>query len=231
MGLLDRAGLNISPRNAKLTNVSAAPGSPDASPILVQFNPTEYGIDRSVHYADLNVPGLGMPLLQFVRGETQTLNLELLLDAYDQRTSTDPEVTVAGRLAKIRKFVQVDPELHAPPVCKFEWYDEKDITFTGVVAQMREKYTLFDDDGKILRARITLTIKSYEAPEVQLRDPARRSPDRTRVRALRERETLAHLSTEAYGNPRLWRNIATANDVERPRFVPPGTPLKIPAVT
>jgi len=229
MGLLDRgAGLDVSDTNAKLTNVSAAPGSDDARPILVQFNPTEYGIDRGVRYADLNVPGLDMPLLQFVRGETQTLTLELLLDAYDQRSSTDPAVTVAGRLAKVRKFVQVDPELHAPPVCRFDW---KDVSFTGVVAQMREKYTLFDDEGKILRARVTLTLKSYASPDVQLRDPARRSPDRTRVRALRERETLAHLSAEAYGNPRLWRNIATANDVDRPRFVKPGTPLKIPAIT
>ncbi len=225
MGLLDRAvGLKPNQANASLTNLSVA----NADPLYVQFNPTEYGVDQGAHYADQNVPGLDMPLLQFVRGDSQTLTLELLLDAYDQRSSTDPKVTVAGRLKEIRKFVQIDGDLHAPPVCQFKW---KDVEFIGVVTQLREKYTLFNDDGTILRARITLTMKSYKAPEVQLRDPTRNSPDRTRVRALRERETLAQLAAEASGHPRLWRNIAAANDIDRPRFVPPGTPLKIPAIT
>jgi hypothetical protein len=229
MGLLDRgAGLDISDSNATLTNVSVDPNSSDAEPIPVQFNPTELGIDRGIHYAEFNVPGLQTPLLQFVRGDSPTLALELLLDGYDQRTSDDDSVTVAGRLRKIRQFVRVNAELHAPPVCRFDW---QDFHFTGVVTQLKEKYTLFDDQGKVLRARVTLTLKKYASPELQLRNPARRSPDRTRVRTVRERESLAQIANEAYGSPRLWRTIASANDIDRPRFVAPGTPLKIPAIT
>lgn len=226
MGLLDRgAGLKIPDTNATLTNISVA----NAQPVHVQFNPTEYGIDYGARYADQNIPGLDMPLLQFVRGETRTLTLELLLDGYEQRKSsgTDPTITVAGRLAKLREFILVDQELHAPPVVRFQW---KEISFEGVFTQLREKYTLFDEEGKLLRARVTATLKSYRSPDVQTRDPARHSPDRTRVRSVRERETLAQLSTEAYGNPRLWRAIAAANGIDRPRFLKPGAPLKIPAI-
>jgi nucleoid-associated protein YgaU len=65
---------------------------------------------------------------------------------------------------------------------------------------------------------------------VQLRELNLSSPDRTHVRVLREGETLAHIAREVYGDPRMWRPIAIANDIERPRFIVPGTPLRIPAL-
>jgi hypothetical protein len=210
--------------HATLTNVSKLPKPPV---IEVQFNPTEYGIDRGAAFAELQVPGLRTPLLQFVRGEAQTLSLELFLDGTDKRASTRPGDTVEGRLADLRKFVEIDPELHAPPVCLFQW---RQVKFYGVVTSFKEKYQLFDERGKVLRARVTLSLKSYEAVEVQLREMKQQSPDRTRVRVVREGETLAAISAEVYGNPRLWRVIAEANQIDRPRFVEPGTPLHIPAL-
>jgi hypothetical protein len=208
--------------NATLTNLSKVP---TPTPVEVQFNPTEYGIDRGASYAELQVPGLRTPLLQFVRGEAQTLTLELFLDG-TVRPSINPP-TVEQRLAKIREFVTIDPALHAPPVCRFQWLF---IVFDGVVTSLKEKYTLFGEDGRILRARVTLTFKSYEAVEVQLREMKLESPDRTRVRVVREGETLAAIAAEAYGNSRLWRDIAEANDIDRPRFVAPGTALRIRAL-
>jgi hypothetical protein len=209
--------------NASLTNVSKVP-TPE--PIEVQFNPTEYGIDRGASYAELQVPGLRTPLLQFVRGEAATLSLELFLDA-TARSATNLDQTVEERLAGIREFVTIDPDLHAPPVCRFQWLF---IVFNGVVTALKEKYTLFGEDGQILRARVTLTFRSYEAVEVQLREMQLQSPDRTRVRVVREGETLAAIAAEAYGNSRLWREIAEANGIDRPRFVAPGTALRIRAL-
>ena len=219
---MDLPGSRIA--NATLTNVSKVP---QPEPVAVQFNPTEYGIDRGAFYSELQVPGLRTPLLQFVRGEAQTLSLELFLDGTDKRSSDDPNETVEGRLARIREFVTIDQALHAPPVCKFQW---NDIVFYGVVTSLKEKYSLFDESGKVLRARATISMKSYEAVEVQLREMRLESPDRTRVRVVREGETLAAIASEAYGNPRLWKQIAEQNDIDRPRFVPPGVALRIPAL-
>jgi len=210
--------------HATLTNVSKLPAPPS---IQVQFNPTEYAIDRGASFAELQVPGLRTPLLQFVRGEAQTLNLELFLDGTDKRASTKPGETVEGRLAALRKFVEIDAELHAPPVCLFQW---RQVKFYGVVSSFKEKYQLFDESGKVLRARVTLSLKSYEAVEVQLREMGLKSPDRTRVRVVREGETLAAIAAEVYGNPRLWRTLAEVNNIDRPRFVAPGTPLRVPAL-
>jgi hypothetical protein len=209
--------------HATLTNVSKQP----PIQIPVQFNPTEYGIDRGAYFAQLDVPGLRTPLLQFVRGEPQLLSLELFLDGTDTRASFRPDDNVEDRLKLLRQFVEIDPALHAPPVCLFQWLK---VTFTGVVTSFKEKYSLFDERGKILRARVTVTLKSYEAVEVQLREMHKESPDRTRVRVVREGETLAAISAEVYGDSRLWRILADANGIDRPRFVAPGTPLVVPAI-
>jgi hypothetical protein len=209
---------------ATLTNVSVRPTPPS---IAVQFNPTEYGIDHGASFAEVQVPGLAMPLLQFIRGEARLLTLELFLDATDKRESFALEDTVEERLAKLRKFVEIDPELHAPPVCLFQWLK---VTFQGVVTSFKAKYTLFDERGKVLRARVTLSMKSYASLEEQLRELKRASPDRTRVRVVREGETLAAIAAEVYGDSRLWRRLAEANAIDRPRFVAPGTPLHVPAL-
>lgn len=195
---------------------------PDAAAVDVMFNPSEFGIDRGSTYAELAVPGLAMPLLQFVRGETESLTLELFLDASERRE------TVEADLERLRGFVRIHEELHAPPVCAFVWGD---VNFEGVVTALREKYSLFREDGRVTRCRVNLTLKSYRAAEVQLRDMNRSSPDRTRYHVVREGDTLAALATVAYGDPREWRLIARANDIDRPRFVEPGMTLRIPAST
>jgi len=203
---------------ATLKNVSG--NSPKSVDVL--FNPTEYSIDRGASFAELQVPGLSTPILQFVRGEASTLNVELFFDRTNSRKSIDDS------LSDLRKFVEIDSELHAPPVCQFVW--GKSPFFQGVVTSLKEKFTLFDESGAILRARVTLSMKQYVPVEVQRRTLKLASPDRTRVRVLREGESLTQLAQEAYGNPGMWKLIATANNIDRPRFVSPGTELVIPAI-
>ena len=62
--------------------------------------------------------------------------------------------------------------------------------FTGVVTSLRQKMTLFADDGRLLRARLTLSVKSYKAAEVQQRELKPSSPDRSHARVVREGELL-----------------------------------------
>ena len=224
-------------QKAVLVNTSVSP----ERRIPVLFNPNEYSIDHGVNYAEQQVPGRDLPILQFVRGEIQTLNLELLLDGTKKREPIESD------LEKLRAFTTIDEHMHAPPVCRFEWGGSSEnplsanqpsnsgrntpsTFFTGVVTSLKEKFTLFDEQGRILRARVTLTLKSYSAAEVQNRESPVSSPDRTRIRVIREGETLPQLANEAYGNPRLWRVIAKVNDIKRPRFIMPGTLLRIPSI-
>src|SRR5947208_1066834 len=68
--------------------------------ITVQFNPAEYTVSKGAQIAEIAIPGIDAPILQFVRGQTQTLSMELFFDttqsgmgeegAKDVRDLTDP---------------------------------------------------------------------------------------------------------------------------------------------
>lgn len=197
--------------------------APGTAPRVVEamFNPSELSIDQSVAYAEHPVLGSRDPVIQFVRAEGRTMNVELFLDGTNANRSVDED------LAALRQFVEIDEHLHAPPLCTFSWGD---VTMVTVVKSLGEKYVLFGQDGRILRARVTMSMRQFKSPDFQEREKKKSSPDRTRVRVLREGETLAHIALEAYGDARLWHVIAAANGIDKPRFVPAGTPLKVPSI-
>lgn len=200
---------------ATLTNASVA----GAQPISVMFNPELLTVTTNMLYPDISVPGLRTPLLQFIRGEARTLAVELFLDQSDTGES------LADKLRELRGFVTIDGDLHAPPVCRFEWGDT---TFTGVMSEFSEKFQMFDDSGRILRARVTVKFKAYEPAALQLAEINRSSPDRTKTRTVRAGDRYELIAAEEYGDPSYWRVLAAANDDERPRLLAPGTVLLIP---
>lgn len=235
--------------------------SKDGQPSIdVMFNPTDYQITRNLSYAEIGVPGLSMPLLQFVRGEAQTLQLELFLDSSDRKTPSPADVlggagvdltsnTGAGlepvpadhwtalgrspnceqRLMALRMLAEIDSQLHAPPVIEFSWGGTA--RFRGVVTSFTEKFTMFDSDGHIQRARVSLQLKSYAAAEEQFRRINPQSPDRTKTHVVRAGERLDMIAALEYGDPAHWRVIASANGIARPRLLTPGTLLVLPPLT
>ena len=42
-----------------------------------QYNPTDMEFTRNVHIAEITIPGLDSPLLQFIRGQNETLAVTL----------------------------------------------------------------------------------------------------------------------------------------------------------
>ena len=95
--------------------------------IPVQFNPTEYSLERSNTYKSTPVPGLGSPLVQFINGEATTLSMDLFIDDYTDGLAM-PEGALAGppmpaavRILAITSLLDIDRKLHAPPTLRFVW--------------------------------------------------------------------------------------------------------------
>jgi len=207
--------------------------------IPVMFNPTDYEITRNMKYGSVTIPGLPMPLLQFVSGESQTIKLDLFLDSSDrgvQAGGLQPGVigtpvtgalapTVEERVQALRTLVTIDAALHAPPVVRFEWSGNR---FEGVVTELSEKFQMFDTRGKPIRARVGITLKSYASAETLYRTVRPESPDRTKTRVVRAGERLDMIASQEYGDPALWPVIARANGIARPRVLVAGTLLVVP---
>jgi contractile injection system tube protein len=220
-----------------------------ANGIPIRFNPNEYSLVRNQNYADVTIPGLATSVVQFIRGETQTLQLEIYLDRTDRVAYVTPAsssgtggssgATPSGggapstatfdgidtELQLLRLLVTIDSGLHAPPVCEFHWGK---LTFRGVVTSYTEKFQMFDEAGLALRARVTLALKKYEPPTLQARAAANESADRTKTRVVREGERIDAIAADVYGDPVHWPVLARANGLARPRILVPGSVLIVP---
>jgi hypothetical protein len=88
--------------------------------ISVQYNPTEYSLDKQVTLGEVTIPGLDAPLQQYVRGNAEKLTFDLFFDTTEQ--GTGPGATsVTTETDKIYQLIKMEPERHAPPVLTFVW--------------------------------------------------------------------------------------------------------------
>jgi hypothetical protein len=117
--------------------------------IPVMFNPEEYTLNKDVNFSQTAVPGLSAPIIQFVHGNMQTLEMELFLDTYEQHRQGSRTLNQAGEdvrnLARqITDLMNIDPTTHAPPVLVFTW---SSLSFTCVLARASQRFVLFKEDG------------------------------------------------------------------------------------
>jgi nucleoid-associated protein YgaU len=147
------------------------------------------------------------------------LKIDLFFDTYEKRQD------VRDYTRKATQLLDIDPELHAPPVCKFIWGK---LEFKAVVDSISENFTMFLDSGIPVRSKLTIGFTEYRTITEQLQGTPRRSADRTKYHVLTQGDSLWGLADKAYGDPGLWRVIAMANHIDNPRLLLPGTELIIP---
>jgi nucleoid-associated protein YgaU len=216
----------------KKATITVLDGRAKGKVITVLFNPTEYTFEKANSYKATPVPGLSSPLLQFVNGESSTLNMDLFLDDYTdpkgptslQQPETEPLTT---RLKAISALLDIDGDLHAPPPVRFNWGP---MEFSAVIEKVTRKVTMFHPDGKPARATLTVSFKEYRTLRQQLEDPRRESADKTKRRVAVGRDALWLIAANEYDDPNQWTRIAEANDLDDPREIAPGDRLALPPI-
>jgi nucleoid-associated protein YgaU len=196
--------------------------------IPVQFNPTELSLAKGAQIAEIAIPGLDSPILQFIRGQTQTLKLELFFDT-TAGGMNDPVVDVRSRTNSFFELVRIQPKTHAPPRIKVVW--GAGLSFKAIVESVDQKFTLFSPGGVPLRATLSVSLREYKTLEEQLAELNLQSADHTRTRTVVEGDTFASIAGQEYGDPRAWRRIADANPaIDDPTAPPPGSQVEVPRV-
>jgi Contractile injection system tube protein/LysM domain len=195
----------------------------DPTPIPLCFNPTEYQISKANSFADIPIPGLETPLIQYVRGDSEKLSVEALVDTSD--TLDDVRVRY---VQKLRALMSINPQQHAPPLVAFVW--DKPV-LTGVLESLAITYVLFSPDGIPLRAKLTMALREYRAAAVQAAQNPLESPNVEKTFVVRRGDTLASISQALYRSPAYWRELASANGITDPRSLQPGQVLTAPRLT
>jgi nucleoid-associated protein YgaU len=217
--------------------------SPESS-LPVQFNPTELTLNKQVQMAEIAIPGLDMPVLQFVRGQTETLSVDLFFDSTDGGMDADAQ-SVTEKTDAFYQLIKIDRKTHAPPVCRFVWggsdfpgshFDQQWATqnrkngFQCIVEGVRQRFTLFSSEGVPLRATLSLSLREYKTLKDQIEKIGLESPDRTHAHVVQAGDTLARIASAAYDDATQWRAIAQANGITDPLRLEPGRVLRVPPI-
>jgi hypothetical protein len=193
----------------------------------VQFNPTEYTLNKGAQIAEIAIPGIDSPILQFIRGQNEKLTLDLFFDTTEHGMG-DNARDVRQLTQSIYQLVKIQPDTHAPPRITFSW--GQGLSFKAIVESVQQKFTLFSPQGIPLRATLSVTFREYKTLEQQIAEMNLKSSDHTKRKVVQRGETLSSIAYQEYRDPQAWRHIADANPdvVANPRRLVPGTVLDIP---
>ncbi|HYH78818.1 MAG TPA: hypothetical protein VEX86_03455 [Longimicrobium sp.] len=217
-----------------------------AKKVVVQFNPETLKVSFSNQNAGGTQPSGSAT--QFVGAGTTKLSLELWFDVQLPLHSSTPNPggDVRSLTSAVTYFMTpqdttvdgVDGKL--PPGVQFQWGT---FLFKGTVDSLEESLEYFSEEGKPLRASMSLNI-SRQDMVVEFGDPAKGvtseaakaataasggkdspAPGTRPMQPARDGDTVQAASAKAGVGD--WKKVALANGIENPRLVPPGKLLDV----
>ena len=187
----------------------------------VQFNPESYSVSKSVNWGPPKKSSgeeaktdrkVNAPTVEFKGGGSRKLTLELFFDVTEEGNGKD----VRQETNKIVALTRIDRDEKEPLVCEVTWGEApigSDFPFIGVIISLTQNFTLFQGNGKPLRANLKVTFLEFLA---RLADKRQTDPELT-THIIKRGDTLSSIAAQVYSNPKLWRIIAQANQLDDPR--------------
>lgn len=196
--------------------------------VAAMFNPAEYTLDLGNTFAEVGIPGLAAPPIQYVRGNSRSLKLELFFDTSQEHREGSRVLNRAGDdvrmlTSQITRLLNHDPALKAPPILLFSWGG---LNFQCVLESVGQRFTMFLGSGTPVRATLTVSFKEYRRAEVEVHTGLFVGPPT--VRTVATGDHVSKIAGETWGDPEAWREIAEANNIDNPRRLEPGRQLIIP---
>lgn len=200
---------------------------------FVLFNPTEYTFEDGSNWQDQG-RNRQRPELQYTGGERSKLTMELFFDTYEN----DQDVrTHTSKLAKLLvPTINEGNQGKRPPKVELVWGTSdpdparSTFPFICVLEKLTQKFTLFNESGKPVRATLNVTFKQFRLPEEELkRNPQRNSFPYT-VYTVKAGDTLSGIAAKQWKDPTRWREIADNNLIDNPRLIEAGQTLLLPAI-
>jgi hypothetical protein len=224
---------------------------PEAKKIPVQFNPDSLKVSLSNQTSGGDQRGGSA--IQFVGAGTTKLSFDLWFDVTSAEHNTHqvngfiPD-DVRLLTQEVAFFITPTPDKKdkkkfVPPGVRFLWGR---FLFEGIMESLNEEISYFSEDGRPLRAKISVSLMRQE---IQFKVPPQNAnqaastassgggggaggpgpadPDAPREEA-EEGDTVADLAGAA-GNPESWPAVAAANGIDNPRSLAPGTVLDVSA--
>lgn len=209
----------------------------------VLYNPESYVQKREVRYSDKAGLSMEMPITQFAHGSAEILQFSLFFDSMSAGNevggttgdrlkftanqflpSATKQIDVREYTNKVYKLMEIDEELHVPPLLLLSWGS---LNFTGHLIQCQQKFVRFNEQGIPVRAWLECEFRQFTS---NLMTKSLQSPDTTKYRTIHEGDALWSFAAREYGEASYWREIAKANQIENPRLLHSGDTIVLPAL-
>jgi len=215
--------------------------APGATPINVQFNPETLKVTYSNQLvaSDNQTAQTGSAAMQHVGKGTTKLAVQLLFDVTHPTASEANAKDVCDLTKQVIYFItpnnKLDPGKYVIPGVRFQWGT---FSFTGVMESLEESLELFSNDGKPLRASLSIGLTQQEIvafePGQGVTLPATAATSSSKpagtvpLTSATSGATLQSLAdTSGSGND--WQDIAAANGIENPRLLDAGQLIDVNA--
>jgi hypothetical protein len=199
--------------------------------VTVQFNPETLKVSFSNQKSGGDQAGGSA--IQFVGQGTTSLSLELWFDVTvlpaerqeinDVRLLTHDVAHFIMPKEENRRRSQDNKVQFIPPGVRFSWGS---FLFEGVMDSMDENLEFFSEDGRPLRASVSIKLSRQE---ILFRRPQEgQGGSQGQQQPARAGDSVQKLASDA-GRPDDWKSIAEANGIENPRQLAPGTMVDLGA--
>ena len=191
----------------------------------VMFNPDGYTQKYEVEYHDRQGQGDSASPQVFGNIKPQEYTFEYVFDG----TGTAAEkVDVYDT---VQRFLEVtgkhDGEIHRPRYLKLNWGT---LLSKCVLKNAEISYTLFQPDGRPLRAKVKATFAENAEDTLRVAEERNSSPDLTHIRTVGRGDHLSLMCAKIYGDPGYYLQIAAVNRLPNFRRLEVGQELLFPPV-
>jgi len=193
----------------------------------VQFNPESLKVSFANQLQTPSGAGdqRGTPARQFVGAGTTKLTLTLWFDVTAELPESDSQINDVRRLTqRVAYFITPvkEGDKFLPPAVRFIWGS---FQFDGLMESLEESLEFFSNDGRPLRASMTLNMSQQKITEFAFRSTnpgsAPPSPGARKLTQAPAGSTLPGMAA-SQGKGDDWQSIAAANNIENPRQLQPG---------
>jgi len=208
-------------------------------PYSPAYNPTSFSVSHSTTYDDGQKTETANTSKKFNKVNPQSLSMELFFDGTGASPSSSDLLgkaasaigigsnTVDIQIAAFLKLAKIDGDIHEPPFVMVIWGT---YIMTGVLTSANVTYTMFDSNGRPLRAKMNITIEENVSLDLLGKLLSLFSPDLSKSITVKEGDTLPLLCSQEYNDASLYTKVAAVNNLKNYRKLKQGMELLFPPI-
>lgn len=158
------------------------------------------------------------------------VKLEFIFDSTGAIMGNTDDDTPVG--TQVQKFLKVaydmEGAIHKPKYLMLIW--GKFYVFHCLLSNVDVQYTLFDQEGTPIRAKISATFIQYKEDELRVREEGKSSPDLTHYRLAGSEDDLPLLTYQVYADKKFYVQVAKANGLTSFRNLASGVQMVFPPI-